>query len=128
MRIFDNMTLDLDAAKEFSVYYPELNYGEVMEKINRKSARKRKKMKSVSNFMLFMFSPKKPQNLKSPTKKKVISTNCGFFGKEENLVKRTNNHGFKNRKKNFRGGQITEFMRIVKLALQKMKAALFLYQ
>ena len=90
MTIIDKMTVDLDVAQEYAVYYPELNYGEVMEKINRTSARKRKKMKSMFNLMTLTFSQKKIKSLKSPTNKRKqmeILSNNRFFGKDEITLK-----------------------------------------
>ena len=126
MTIIDKMTVDLDVAKEYTMYYPELNYEEVMEKINRTSARKRKKMKSTFNLMLFTFSQRKVKSLKSPRKQMTeISTNNRFFGKDENNLKKTNsvksNSTKKARKKNFRGDKITGFMGFVKWAFRYFK-------
>ena len=70
MNLLDRMSFDVDTAKIYYDYYPEFNFDEIAEKINKSHEKKIKKLKCVFNFLSSHNSINSQQNLRFSKLKK----------------------------------------------------------
>ena len=126
MNFMDKMTLDLDIIKRYEFYYPEQNYENVAEKLNKTCERKRKRMKSMFN--IFFFSQSQPKiktsilQMKQNNNRKELSRFNKFFGKRDSakfLQKKTKIGSKKKLKKQFGGRFVQMYFWILRCLRKK---------
>lgn len=117
LNFIGRISFEVDAAKIYNFYYPDQNYDEIVEKINKRNEKNLKRFKSVFNVLNSNISLPSQQNLRTTSKKKrqteaslpsmkshvnqsMISNGLSLFSKSQ-MSKSSRKKGFLEKAKKF---------------------------